>query len=136
MPTLRPYSLFISHAWIYNDDYYRLVKMLDEAPNFRWKNYSVPSHDGLDAEDDDELEEALQQQISPTQCVLVIAGMYVAHREWLKKEIELAQSYGKPIIGIQPWGSERTPAILTQSSVEIVGWNTASIVAAVRAHAR
>lgn len=135
MPTLRSYSLFISHAWIYNDDYYRLVEFLNAAPNFSWKNYSVPSHDGLDARNARQLADALVRQISPTHCVLIIAGMYVAHREWLQREIEMAQAYKKPIIGIQPWGSQHTPSLVTQAAAEIVGWNTSTIVSAIRNHA-
>ena len=45
MPELKTYDLFISHAWKYNEDYYRLVDMLNNAPNFKWRNYSVPEHD-------------------------------------------------------------------------------------------
>jgi hypothetical protein len=134
MPTLRTYSLFISHAWVYNDDYYRLVDLLNQAPNFSWRNYSVPSHDGLDAGNARELQDALDRQISPTHCVLIVAGMYVAHREWLQKEVQMAQSYGKPIIGIQPWGSHNTPSLVSEAAVAIVGWNTNTIVSAIRTH--
>jgi len=43
MPELK--TLFISHAWRYHDDYDRIVKFLKQAPNFKWRNYSVPRHD-------------------------------------------------------------------------------------------
>ena len=49
MPKLHRYRLFISHAWEYNDDYYRLIGMLNNAPNFIYSNYSVPEHDPVDA---------------------------------------------------------------------------------------
>ena len=35
MPPLKTYDLFISHAWKYDDDYYRLVKLLENAIYFR-----------------------------------------------------------------------------------------------------
>jgi len=35
------YDIFISHAWTYNDEYYKLENMLEEAPYFNWRNYSV-----------------------------------------------------------------------------------------------
>jgi hypothetical protein len=38
MPSLRTYDLFISHAWSYGEDYYRIVEMLDAAPNFSAKD--------------------------------------------------------------------------------------------------
>ena len=58
--------------------------------------------------------------------------MYVAHRYWLQTEIELAQKYNKPIVGIKPWGQERVPLEVQNAANVIVGWNTDSIVKAVR----
>ncbi len=49
----KTYNIFISHAWRYSEDYYRLVEMLNNAPYFKWRNYSVPQHDPvLDPEDE------------------------------------------------------------------------------------
>jgi hypothetical protein len=47
MPELRQYHLFISHAWKYSEDYYRLERLLKEAPDFSFSNCSVPRHDPL-----------------------------------------------------------------------------------------
>ena len=58
--------------------------------------------------------------------------MYVNHRKWILEELEIAKSYGKPIVGIIPWGQERTPVEVHNAAKEMVGWNTESIVAAVR----
>ncbi len=135
MPSLKTYDLFISHAWTYNDEYHRLVAMLNEAPNFSWRNYSVPDHDPLEARTTGALAAALERQIRPVNAVLILAGMYVNHREWLQAEIEMAQGYSKPIIGIIPRGAERVPALVQNASVVDVNWNTDSIVGAIRTHA-
>ena len=45
MPALKSRSLFISHSWSFGDAYEKLVDLLDAAPNFRYKNYSVPKDD-------------------------------------------------------------------------------------------
>ena len=42
-----PYNLFISHSWTYGDSYDRLIEMLDDAPNFYYKDYSVPKNDPI-----------------------------------------------------------------------------------------
>ena len=42
MPSLYDYRLFISHAWKYGDDYDRLVRFLDNANYFSYRNYSAP----------------------------------------------------------------------------------------------
>lgn len=44
MPKLKSYSVFISHAWDYNADYYRLERMLHNAKRFR--RISLPKPDG------------------------------------------------------------------------------------------
>lgn len=138
MPELKTYDLFISHAWRYNEDYYRLVKMLNEASNFKWRNYSVPEHDPVldpdDPEDRETLIEALKRQVRPVNCVLILCGMYVAYSFWIQKEIDIAQEYEKPIIGVKPWGQEKVPQAVTDVAKEIVGWNTDSIVKAIRKH--
>ena len=135
MPPLKTYLLFISHAWTYDADYYRLVNLLDNAGNFNWRNYSVPQHDPVDANNTTKLATALQNQMRPTQAVLIISGMYAAYRTWIQYEIELAVAWQKPIIGIRPWGSERIPSAVSSVATEMVGWNTSSIVAAIRKHA-
>lgn len=135
MPELKTYALFISHAWKYNDEYYRLVNLLKEAPLFKWSNYSVPEHDPLGTKTDKELRDALNRQIRPVNAFLLISGMYVLHRDWIQEEIDIAKSYSKPIVGIRPRGAERIPLEVQLASVEMVAWNTNSIVAAVRKHA-
>lgn len=128
------YNLFISHAWDYNDEYYRLVNMLNEATNFEWKNYSVPEHDPFDEEED--LKEALKKQIRPASAVLILAGIYANYSKWIKFEVEFSELISKPIIVVKPWGQERTPAYLQEIAGKpgntIVGWNIESIVTAIR----
>ncbi len=135
MPQLRVYNLFISHAWEYNYDYYRLEEMLDSAPGFDWRNYSVPEHDPKYARSKAKLTEALHHQIRPTHVVLILAGMYVPYREWIQREMDIALGYGKPIIGVMPWGSKKTPTAVWEAADDIVGWRTSSIVRAVRKRA-
>jgi hypothetical protein len=47
-------------------------------------------------------------------------------------EIDIARDWGKPIIGIELWGQERTPIEVQASATIMVGWNTQSIVAGVQ----
>lgn len=135
MPDLKTYDLFISHAWQYNSEYYRLVQLLNNASLFRYRNYSVPEHEPLDANNTQKLNDALQRQIKPVNVVLIISGMYVNHRPWIQYEIEVAKNLSKPIVGIHPLGSERTPAEVQAVAKAMVHWNTTSIVEAIRRYA-
>jgi hypothetical protein len=70
----------------------------------------------------------------PADVFLIIAGMYSAHRDWIDFELSFARRIGRPIIGVIKWGGERVPEIIQNAATEPVGWNGASIVAAVRKH--
>jgi len=136
MPSLKTYDIFISHAWFYSKGYDKVVELLKAAPNFAWRNYSVPKHDPVIDPNTEvgrrKLTAELDQQIRPINCFLVIAGMYASYKYWIQKEVEIAQSYGKPIIGLIPWGQERTPVYIQEVANTMVGWNTSSIVTAIR----
>ena len=136
MPPLKTYRLFIGHAWQYNKDYNRLVEMLDNAKYFTWMNYSVPQERPKDGNDDNELREALRNQIRPTNCILIISGMYVAYRDWIQHEIDVAAEWGKPIIGIRPRGNERVPQAVSSVADVMVGWYTPSIISEIRKRAK
>ena len=94
----------------YHDDYYRVEKFLNDAPFFRWRNYSVPEHDPLQPSSTSALKEQLRRQIRPVNVVLILAGMYVAHSDWIQFEIDFADAINRPMIGISsPGGQQRIP---------------------------
>jgi hypothetical protein len=133
MPQLRNYRIFISHAWEYNEDYYRCEQFLNSAPNFSWTNLSVPEHDPI--LDTKRLAAELHNQMRTAHIFLILSGMYVAHSDWIQYEINFARRIGRPIIGIKPWGHVAIPIAVQRGADEIVGWSSASIVNAVRRHA-
>lgn len=134
-PGDRQYNIFISHAWDYNDEYERVVDFLDDFNELKWQNHSVSIDDPLETVNDTHLRSELRNQIQTTAVVLVLAGMYSVHREWIQNEIEIANNFDKPIIGIRPHGSEQTPNIVENECVEMVGWRQKSIVRAIIEHA-
>lgn len=139
MPAFKTYDLFVSHAWFYSKGYNRLIELLDEANNFKYRNYSVPKHDPVIDPDTEvgktALIKALDAQIKPVNIVLVMAGMYASYCYWIQKEIEIAQKYNKPIVGLIPWGQVKTPTNVQGVALDMINWNTSSIVAAIRTHA-
>jgi len=134
------YYLFISHSWSYGDAYEKLTKMLDAAPYFSYKNFSVPKDDPIHkAPNEALLYDAIKKQIAPTQVVLILAGVYATYSKWIDKEIQIAKTEfpsPKPIVAIQPWGAEKTSQKVKDNADRIVGWNTDSIVSAIRELAR
>lgn len=129
------YNLFISHSWAYSDTYNGLVHLLDSKSYFDYKNYSVPKNDPIhNAGSEYQLKQAIRAQMQPASCVIILAGVYATYSKWINIEIELAKSMGKKIIAVQPWGAEKTSVVVKNAADVIVGWNTDSIVGAIRGY--
>ncbi len=134
MPLLKTYRLFISHSWTYGDAYEKLVNFLNEYSNFKWIDYSVPKNDPIhNAGSDKQLYEAIKRQIQPVHCVLIMAGVYSTYSKWINKEITISkQEFGKPIVAIEPWGSNKTSQTVKINADRLAKWQSASIVSAIR----
>lgn len=129
------YNLFISHSWAYSDAYEKLVNLLNAKAYFEYKNYSVPKNDPIhNAPYAYQLKEAIKRQMQPASCVLIMAGVYSTYSKWINIEIELAKSMNKKIIAIEPWGAEKTSQVVKNAADVVVGWNTDSIVNAIRGY--
>lgn len=132
----KTYNLFISHSWTYSDAYEKLVSLLDAKPYFIYKNHSVPKNDPIhNAPYDYQLYEAIKNKITGVHVVLILAGVYSSYSKWIDKEIKIAKTEfmrPKPIVAIQPWGAEKTSRKVKEAADRIVGWNTDSIVSAIR----
>lgn len=132
---MKNYHIFISHAWRYNDDYYKIVQWLNEAKSAKrlnWSNFSVPEHDPFISPTShfgkNTLKGLLDKQINPASVVIIIAGMYAAHSEWIDYEIEKAMSLNKYIIGMRPRGQERVPLKISNNANVMVNWNKESLL--------
>ncbi len=133
---MKTHNLFISHSWSYSASYNRLNNLLDSRRYFSYRNYSVPRDDPIhNAGTNEQLREAIRTQMRPCGVILILAGVYATYSKWINEEIKLAQSgfqFEKPIIAIKPRGSKRTSVAVKEAARSIVGWNTDSIVAAIR----
>ena len=58
--------------------------------------------------------------------------MYVDYSKWINFEIDTAIEMKKPIIGVKPWGQERIPVKVSENATVMVGWNSSSVVQAIR----
>ncbi len=133
---VKTYNIFLSHSWSYKDAYERLMELLEKAPYFYFKDYSVPKDDPIhNAPNSQALYEAIKRQMAPCHVILVMAGVYATYSTWIKKEIKIAKTEfykPKPIIAIKPWAQTNISQVVAENADEIVGWNTDSIVSAIR----
>jgi len=123
-------KIFISHSWGYGTDYDNLVKLLNNRGYFDFHDFSVPEDDRIEGTRK-EVWGQIDSQIKQSSIVIIVAGMYSSYSGSIKKEIDIARAYSKPILAIRPRGADRTSS-LKDYAHEIVGWNTESIVQAIR----
>lgn len=134
MPKLRMYRVFISHCWEYAADYHTLVDWLENEPLFDCKNLSVPEESAM--REDTTFEKRLRRRLGDSDILLVIVGMEIAQRHWMKWEIKWAHIRGIPIVGVMPNGGQRVPQALDKIGCPIVRWRRDSVISAVRQYAR
>lgn len=80
------------------------------------------------------------RQMYQSYCDHEESGLLVAEGDgktvgFLAYEIDEALRMKKPIIGIKPWGNQRIPEKIQQNATVLVGWNSSSLVSAVRNYA-
>jgi hypothetical protein len=125
----KKYPIFISHCWDYNTQYYTVEEWINES-DIKWKNMSIPAHDPKQTHSDRELEQIIDNNIKNSSIFIIIAGMYASqqNRNWINKEIEIAQKYNKPLLAIKPWGNERTPSKIQEVAAKLVNWQSSSAI--------
>ena len=136
---MKTYNLFISHSWSYPDAYDGLKNLLDVRGYFSYLDYSIPRYDPVHTSGTDrELYEAISNRMRLCHAVLIMAGVYSSYSKWINKEIQVAKngfSTPKPIIAVKPWAQTNVSSVVTINANAIVGWNTESIVGAIRRYA-
>lgn len=135
--SVKTYNLFISHSWNHNRHYDNLIALLRRRGYFEFNNYSVPRDDPIhNAGTAAQLRAAIKRQMKPCHVVLIMAGVYASYSRWIQEEIYLAKDgFGnpKPVIAIRPRGNMRISRVVVDAADKVVGWNTESIVNAIRA---
>ncbi|MFC1933366.1 TIR domain-containing protein [Chloroflexota bacterium] len=131
----KTYNIFISHSWAYSNYYDRITRLLDKRPYFSFNDYSISKDNPVLCGLDRELNIAIYNRMRPCHVVLILAGVYVTYRKWIKKEIRIAKNEfarAKPIIAIKPWANAKVSTVAYENADVLVNWNTESIIDAIR----
>jgi len=127
--------VFISHSWSYSGHYDTLS---DWIFNQNWsfgqasldlRDFSVPKDNPIhDASNDTQLKNAIYNKISNSHVIVIPTGMYVNYSKWIKKELDGAEYYKKPVLAVNPWGQDRKSSVVQEKATESVGWNKESLI--------
>jgi hypothetical protein len=131
----KEFSIFISHSWSYSKDLENLRKLLKNRGYFN-VNFLEPSKQmPINSNNAKYLKSVLKKRIVNANIVLGLAGVYATYSDWMIWELETAEYYDIPIIGIVPRGQKRISSEVRIRSIEDINWYTESIVSAIRKYA-
>jgi hypothetical protein len=131
----RQIHVFISHAWDYSDHYKSLSTWIFGEPwsvgqaSLDFRDYSIPKSDPIhNALNTAALRTAIFDKISRSHVLVIPSGKYATHSKWIREEIAGAKQFGKPIVGVNLWGSERKSSVVLSAADEVVGWNKEPVI--------
>lgn len=132
----RSYKIFVSHSWAHVNDLKSLKNLLEARGYFNVEFTEFPPTDSINSTNAYYVRQRIAERISASNIVIGIAGIYASYSDWMKWELDKAAEEGIPIIGVIPRGQERISSVVSNRAIEIIHWNTESIVSAIRKHAR
>lgn len=127
-------SIFISHRWDYNYDYYSFTAKLAEY-GFPYHDFSVPEHDPLNASRVREIERLLAEQVARSNYFIIFARMASGNSRWCEHEVLTAIGYQRPILAVRPHGYQgNIPTFISSADNQggPVGFNTPAIIRKMR----
>ncbi|MCZ8521879.1 MULTISPECIES: TIR domain-containing protein [Paenibacillus] len=129
----RPYRLYLSHSWSYQEMDQELIRLLKQRGGFPFQIISLEPQLAEDLADERELYETIRAKMKHCDCVLVMCGIYAAYSRWINKELIVAKSeLHKPVLGIQPFDAKRTSLIVKQHADALLPLEADAIVSKLR----
>ncbi|MFZ2407036.1 MAG: TIR domain-containing protein [Methylobacter sp.] len=122
-------NIFISHRWKDQELYYNLINKFDQY-GFAHLDYSVPQHDPLNVNTKRRITAALSEQVKQCNYFIIISKLTTNRSEWCELELQEAQRYDKPILGVRPFAyTGNDPVKIQTANTEgIVGFNIPPII--------
>jgi hypothetical protein len=130
-----PIRLFVTHAWLENDDYARIFEYLEASGNFYYFNTSQPQ--AKRPIDKESQREDLRRQIAPCEVVVVLPAVYSIAPELVLFQMNFAKAADRPIVAMENFGSTGAlPKAIKDLADEVCAWNERSLIDALRRQAR
>ena len=135
-------NVFVSHSWEHSDDYDTLSEWIfgrywamgpaGGGIPIHFENTSVPKDNPIHhASNVNQLKDAIFNRIFYSDVVVIPTGMYSTYSRWIKREIDGAKEYCKPIIAVIPRGQIKNASVVSDAAQETVGWMAQSVVGAI-----
>ena len=132
---VNPIRLFVTHAWVENDDYARVFEYLEASGTFYYNNSSQPhAQRPIDKESQ---REDLRRQIAPCEVIVVLPAVFHLAPDLVSFQMNFAKAADRPIVAMENFGStEPLPKTIKDLADEVCAWNERSLIDALRRQAR
>src|ERR1700694_2192375 len=132
---VNPIRLFVTHAWVENDDYGRVFEYLEASGTFYYLNTSQP--EAKRTIDKESQREDLRRQIAPSEVIVVLPAVYQIAPELVLFQMNFAKAADKPLVPMENFGSrEPLPRAIKDLEEEVSAWNKRNLIDALRRQAR
>jgi len=136
MSERNPIRLYAVHGWHRDEDYARLFEYIESADNFFYRALSdpdavSPQGDGVAAR-----RSLIGDALKDAECVVCTAGTWERFNDWARYTVETARRLDLPVVVIEHFGPKDMDVRLKGFAAETVGWDSRSIVDAIRREAR
>jgi hypothetical protein len=133
--SVNPIRLFVTHAWVENDDYARVFEYLEASGTFYYLNTSQPQ--AKRPIDKESQREDLRRQIAPCEVIIALPAVYLIAPELVLFQLNFAKSADRPIVAMENFGStESLPDSIKDLADEVSAWNERTLIDALRRQAR
>ena len=136
MSESNPIRVVVAHGWIQDDDYSRVIEYLESAENFFYLNLSKPDAPVAGGDNTASRRTAIAEALKEAEAVVCSAGTWDRYQEWARYTLERARELELPVVAIEHFGPREMDLRLKGHADEVVGWDSRSIVDAIRRQAR
>jgi hypothetical protein len=134
MSESNPIRVYAVHGWLKDEDYVRLFEYLESAAGFYYRavsNPEPPLADGVAAR-----RTLINEALKDAECVVCAAGIWDRFNDWARFTLDAARVQDLPVIAIEHFGPKNIDIHLKAQAAATVGWDSRSIVDAIRQEAR
>lgn len=134
MSESNPIRVYAVHGWLKDEDYVRLFEYLESAAGFYYRavsNPEPPLADGVAAR-----RTLITEALKNAECVVCAAGIWDRFNEWARFTLDAARAQDLPVVAIEHFGPKNMDIALKSQAAATVGWDSRSIVDAIRQEAR
>ena len=131
-----PIRLYAVHGWHRDEDYARLFEFIESADNFFYRLMLDPDRHSPEGDGVAARRTLIGEALKETECVVCPAGTWERFNDWARYAIDSARALDLPIVAVEHFGPKNMDPRLKGYAAEVVGWDSRSIVDAIRRQAR